>query len=73
MKRKIIIVLMLILSILTFLIIDSKFNLYINWKIHLSGIQRRIIIFDDFFQDGDQISIFKYYSKRSMEKTIKIR
>jgi hypothetical protein len=51
-----------------FLIINSKLDLYVNWNIYFPGIQRRIVIFDDFFQDGDQISIFKCYSKRNIKK-----
>lgn len=45
----------------------NKSDLYINWKIYLPGIQRRILLFDDFFQDGDQISVFKYYNKIKMK------
>ena len=66
-----IIVLALVLLILIFLIVESKSDLYINWEIYLPGIQKRKIIFDDFFQDGDQISIFTYYSQRSIKKTIR--
>lgn len=68
MRKKIFIILIsLIVLIIGFIHIDSKLDLYINWKIYLPGIQRRTIIYDDFFRTGDQISIFKYYSKWKMK------
>lgn len=68
-KRKVIIGLItLTILISSFLIINSKLDLYINWKIYLPGIQNRKVVFDNFFQDGEQISIFKYQSKWKMKK-----
>lgn len=63
--KKIIIIFVVLVTF--FLITYNKLNLYINWKIYLPGIQRRIVIFDNFFRDGDQISIFKYYNKIKMK------
>lgn len=67
-KNKIILALIISLTIIiSFFVVDSKLDLYINWKIYLPGIQKRTIIFDNFFRDGDQISIFKYHSKEKMK------
>lgn len=68
MKKKIIIILVVFLAlILIFVHVDSKLDLYINWKIYLPGIQRRTVIYDNFFRQGNQISIFKYHSKGKMK------
>lgn len=69
-KRKIILIILVIL--IGLITIYSKLDLYINWKIYLPGIQRRTVLFDDFFQDGDQISVIKYYNKLKMNAIKKI-
>lgn len=67
MKKKIIVIgIVLVVLVVGFLIINSKIDLYINWKIYLPGIQRRTVVYDDFFRDGDEISVFKYHSKWKM-------
>jgi len=68
MRKKIIrILIILIVLIVCFIHVDSKLDLYINWKIYLPGVQRRTVIYDSFFRTGDQISIFKYYNKGKMK------
>lgn len=65
-KRIIVIVIVLVMFVVSFFVVNSKLDLYINWKIYLPGIQKRMVVFDNFFRNGDQISVFKYHSKWKM-------
>lgn len=72
MKRQIIIVIIILISIfLGFCFLTLKgcqIEAFINWNIYLSGVKEEKVIYDTFFRDGDTISILTISNSHFFKK-----
>lgn len=72
MKRQIIIVIIILISIfLGFCFLTLKgcqIEAFINWHIYLPGVKEEKVIYDTFFRDGDTISILTISNSHFLKK-----
>lgn len=74
MKKKIILIIIFWIIFLIFCLLsikDSQFNAFVNWHIYLPNIKEEEIVYDNFFREGNTISILTIGNYNAVEKLIK--
>lgn len=72
MKRQIIIVIIVLISIFLifcfFTLKGCQIEAFINWHVYLPGVKEEKVIYDSFFRDGDTISILTISNSHFLKK-----
>ena len=72
MKRQIIIVIIILISIFLgfcfFTLKGCQIEVFINWHIYLPGVKEEKVIYDSFLRDGDTISILTISNSHFLKK-----
>ncbi len=71
MKKKLLI-LLIPFFIIIFVLYGKSIEVFVNWNIYLPSIKENNIIFEDFFRNGDRISILTLSNSKKVSQTIKI-